>query len=85
MEKTHEISGPTLQYTPPSTFKIGEKWTKTPLVTTAQLKGHLALLRAFSQLRAKIEGLEVEAWTTDRYIPDNKHKRWVWFVGLAVE
>ncbi|KAG6855435.1 hypothetical protein H0H87_002951, partial [Tephrocybe sp. NHM501043] len=85
MEKAYEDSDPTLQYTLPSTFKIGAKWTKAPLVTTAQLKGHLALLRTFARMRKMVEELTMEAWKPDRCIPHNKHKRWVWFVGLAVE
>ncbi|KAG6830419.1 hypothetical protein H0H87_008167 [Tephrocybe sp. NHM501043] len=73
------------EYTIPKTYKVGGKHTNTPFVTSAQLKGHLALLRAFAQLRTKIDGLKVEAWKSDRYIPDKPNKRWVWFVGFAVE
>ncbi|KAG6843359.1 hypothetical protein H0H87_005486 [Tephrocybe sp. NHM501043] len=86
MEESHQgFDGPTPQYTLPSTFKIGKKCTEAPLVTGAHLKGHLALLGAFAGLRVMVEGLKAEEWKPDRYIPENKHKRWVWFVGLAVE
>ncbi|KAG6825381.1 hypothetical protein H0H87_009679 [Tephrocybe sp. NHM501043] len=85
MEKPCEDSNPTLQYSLPHTFRIGAKYISTLLITSAQLKGHLALLNVFRGLRTKVEELTIEAWEPDRYIPLDKHKRWVWFVGLAVE
>ncbi|KAG6834392.1 hypothetical protein H0H93_009939, partial [Arthromyces matolae] len=82
--KTESSSSP-LGYQFPETFKIGKKETDGLLVDTNQLRGHLALLNAFSMLRAKIEGIKVGEWTEDRYMPKDKDKRWVWFIGFAVE
>ncbi|KAG6908089.1 hypothetical protein DXG01_006180 [Tephrocybe rancida] len=84
-QDSKEEESPPLSYKLPHSFKIGKKQTDAPFVTSAQLKGHLALLDAFSQLRAKIDGHKVGDWSSDRHIPDDKYKRWVWFVGFAVE
>ncbi|KAF8189720.1 hypothetical protein BJ912DRAFT_1058966 [Pholiota molesta] len=68
-------------YTPPTNFKIGIKTTAEPLVSIQQIKGHLALLNAFSELRNSIEGAEISV----PYVPNDKERKWAWFVGLAVE
>jgi hypothetical protein len=68
-------------YTPPTNFKIGIKTTTEPLVSIQQIKGHLALLNAFSELRNSIEGAEISV----PYVPNDKERKWAWFVGLAVE
>ncbi|KAG5641124.1 hypothetical protein DXG03_005951 [Asterophora parasitica] len=87
----------------PTSFSIGRTRTSRPLVNVAQLKGHLALLRAIVELRAHIEGsvdnlgfgngndAESETAGADSFpappplIPSYSGRRWVWFVGLAVE
>jgi hypothetical protein len=71
----------------PSTFTVGSKTTRQPLVSSDQLKGHITLLRAFHALRQSIENFEND--TTHR-LPELAEKltvdeRWSWFVGLAVE
>ncbi|KAG6908090.1 hypothetical protein DXG01_006181 [Tephrocybe rancida] len=80
-----EEETPALCYKLPHSFKIRKKRTDAPFVTSAQLKGHLALLDAFTQLRAKIEGHKVGNWSSDWHIPNDKDRRWVWFVAFAVE
>lgn len=72
-------------YTFPSTFTIGSKRTVAPLVNSAQLKGHLALLHAFAELRSQIDGLDGQVKAVLPLMPDDKERRWAWFVGLAVE
>lgn len=77
-------SNPTAQppdYTFPTRFEIGGSLTDGLLVDIPQIKGHLALLDAFANLKKEVE-------ETDIPIPDmpfDKEKRWAWFVGLAVE
>jgi hypothetical protein len=68
-------------YTPPTNFKIGIKTTAQPLVSIQQIKGHLALLNAFSELRNSIEGAEISV----PRVANDKEGKWAWFVGLAVE
>ncbi|KAI6101714.1 hypothetical protein EV401DRAFT_1876405 [Pisolithus croceorrhizus] len=58
--------------------------TKVHLVTPSQLKGHLALLHAFHELKKKVqEGVD------DRFPEYTQtlggERRWTWFVALAVE
>lgn len=63
-------------------FQIGTHSTP-PLVTPNQLQTHLNLLKAFNDLRTKIEqggeGLPSATASLDA------DKRWVWFLQLAVE
>ncbi|KAF8185116.1 hypothetical protein BJ912DRAFT_1060663 [Pholiota molesta] len=68
-------------YTPPTNFKIGIRTTAEPLVSIQQIKGHLALLNAFSELRNSIEGAEISV----PRVANDKEGKWAWFVGLAVE
>lgn len=63
-------------------------WPNNPLqvVEVAELKGHLALLRAFASLRASVEGLEpsqLNVWNVQML--EDKDRRWARFVGQAVE
>lgn len=66
-----------------SNFKIGYHTTPSPLVSPSQLQTHLNLLRAFKDLRTRIEqdthNLPSAAASLD------VEKRWVWFIELAVE
>lgn len=71
-------------YTPPSSFKVGQRTLTSPLVHADELKVHLSLLRAFKRLRTTVEAGEVAAW------PELVRKleapqRWAWFIGLAVD
>lgn len=66
-----------------SDFKIGHRVVPSPLVSTSQLQTHLNLLRAFRDLKDRVEqhphGLHQLAVSLDT------EKRWVWFLQLAVE
>ena len=44
-------------YTAPTQFNIGVRRTSESLVNIYQLKGHLALLHAFAELKKQVEGL----------------------------
>ena len=69
------------RYDFPTKFKIGRVFTNGLLVNVDQIKGHLALLEAFSNLKTQVDGLTLGI----PKMPDDLEKRWVWFVGLAVE
>lgn len=74
-------------YTPPSTYTIGPYRT-APLLTPSQLKGHLALLGAFSELKTTVEDLKNPTDSESKrfpFLPAKKERKWTWFVGLAVE
>ncbi|KAH8825620.1 hypothetical protein DL96DRAFT_1609437 [Flagelloscypha sp. PMI_526] len=74
----------------PESYNIGKKFTP-PLVKLPQLKGHLALLRAFLRLKERVdnfsytESREYVALPNDRKLGNSRMKRWVCFVELAVE
>ena len=68
-------------YSFPKRFKVGRVFTDGLLVDIEQIKGHLALLNAFSNLKAQVEGLIPGI----KDMPIDREKRWAWFVGLAVE
>jgi hypothetical protein len=71
-------------YTFPTSFRIGSRQTRKLLVTPAQLKGHLALLRAFHSLRCIVDEAKddrIPAWVKSM----ESERRWAWYVGLAVE
>ncbi|TFY50729.1 hypothetical protein EVG20_g11361 [Dentipellis fragilis] len=68
----------------PTVFRIGSQTLEEPIVQPKHVKCHLNLLRAFHELREKVEA------GTDTRIPPSvrpmeKDQRWAWFVGLAVE
>ncbi|KIM42763.1 hypothetical protein M413DRAFT_123346 [Hebeloma cylindrosporum] len=71
---------PPPNYTPPSKFTIGSSTTE-PLVRIVEVKGHLALLHAFSELKNQVDALEVPV----PHVPADNEKKWAWFVALAVE
>jgi hypothetical protein len=68
------------QYTLPETFNIGQCSTQH-LVHPDQLKAHLQLLAAFSQLKQRVVASE----NLIAGLESDSEKRWVWFVNLAVE
>lgn len=76
---------PLPNYTLPVNFSIGDRHTEAPLVTVTQLKGHLALLHAFAVLRSQIDALDKNRDHVIPMLPDDKERRWNWFVGFAVE
>lgn len=69
------------KYTAPSTFSIGDTVTE-PLVGLPEIKGHLALLHAFAELKKQVGSADT---SNVSYVPENKEQKWAWFVGLAVE
>ncbi|KAG6907306.1 hypothetical protein DXG01_009470 [Tephrocybe rancida] len=73
------------RYDFPQTFAIGARCTNAPLVSSAQLKNHLALLHAFAGLRTRIDGLYPGRNEEIPFLPREGERRWGWFVGLAVE
>ncbi|RDB14774.1 hypothetical protein Hypma_016304 [Hypsizygus marmoreus] len=78
-------NAPPPSYAFPVTFSIGQERTNGPLINRSQIKGHLALLHAFYRLRTDIDALDARAKTRLPFMPDDKDRRWAWFVGLAVE
>jgi hypothetical protein len=75
-------NGPPPAYTAPTQFLIGTSQTDSPLVNVPEIKGHLALLRMFAELKNEVAELGPDSAP---YIPTDKEKRWSWFVALAVE
>ena len=71
-------------YSFPLTFSIGQNRTSAPLVTSNQLKGHLALLHSFALLQFQIENASPDILSPEVYKLD-KDLRWIWFVGIAVD
>ncbi|KIM42769.1 hypothetical protein M413DRAFT_38911, partial [Hebeloma cylindrosporum] len=55
--------------------------TTEPLVRIVEVKGHLALLHAFSELKNQVNVLEVPV----PHVPADNERKWAWFVALAVE
>lgn len=74
------------EYISQSQFRVGKGVTTAPFVTPSQLKAHLGLLRAFRDLKLKVQ---------DNSNPSNvfpplagaldPEARWVWFLELALE
>ncbi len=79
---------PPTQVPPPPTytvltrFTIGQSRTDGPLVSIPEIKAHLALLHAFAELKNSVDAVEVPIVSN---VPQDKEKRWTWFVGCAVE
>ena len=79
-EKGGDLDAPP-GYTFPSKFSVGGKLTEGPLVDIPSIKGHLALLRAFADLKEQVEGTAFEI----PYVPEDGEAKWAWFVGMAAE
>jgi len=69
-------------YTVPTRFTIGQSLTDGPLVSVPEIKAHLALLHAFAELKGSVDAVEMPVVVN---VPQDKEKRWAWFVGCAVE
>jgi len=66
--------------------KIGDKEINEPLVTTTQLRGHLALLDVFKHLKDEILALPPRYTSLDSASPVGGDEiQWAWFVSLATE
>ncbi|KAH6879916.1 hypothetical protein BKA70DRAFT_196508 [Coprinopsis sp. MPI-PUGE-AT-0042] len=69
------------QYSFPTSFRVGGKQTEGVFVTLAQIKGHLALLNAFADLKRAVAACQDPI----PQMPADVEKRWAWFVNLAAE
>lgn len=76
------ISDAPPDYALQSNFKIGKATTPKPLVAAAQLQLHLDLLRAFKELRTRVE--RDQNGFLDIVQALEPERRWVWFLELAV-
>lgn len=88
---------PHTPYNAPKTYSIGQHPTVAPLVPLKNLRSHLRLLKAFRELRdrvelsaqdgetkIKFEGTDAASTEAVVKAADGKTK-WTWIVGLAVE
>jgi len=67
-------------------YTIGDKTLDEPLVTTAHLRGHLALLDVFNRLKEEIDNIPLPYARSER--PDGTdplENQWTLFVSLATE
>lgn len=78
---TENVESQPPQYTFPTSFKVGGVRTDGLLVSIPQIKGHLALLRAFGNLKSEVESCQNDIL----HMPLDKERRWAWFVGLSAE
>ena len=81
VDYTMDNPAPPPTYTAPTQFHIGSRLTPEPLVNISQIKAHLALLHAFSELKNEVEELQEG---TIPQMPADLERRWAWFVTLAV-
>ena len=74
------------EYISQSQFRIGRAVTTAPFVTPSQLKIHLGLLRAFRDLKLKVQD---NSDVGNAFPPLagalDQEARWVWFLELALE
>lgn len=74
------------EYISQSHFHVGKTITSVPFVTPFQLKVHLGLLRAFRELKLKVQE---DSDVTNTFPPLagalDPEARWVWFLELALE
>lgn len=75
---------PPPEYTPPSNYDIGGQALHQPFVSVEQLKAHLALLRAFKDLRTIVEEGTDSRLPLDVRALDQPALRWGRMVALAV-
>lgn len=74
------------EYISQSQFHVGKAVTLVPFVTPSQLKIHLGLLRAFRELKLRVQD---NADIANTFPPLagalDSEARWVWFLELALE
>lgn len=71
-------------YAFPNKFTISSHRTPS-LINLSQVKGHLALLQAFAELRLQVDNTsDPKEWDLT-YVPKDKERLWGWFVGMTVE
>lgn len=81
---------PSYDYTPPKQYVVGRQSVTEPFVGIDQLKAHLALLRAFKQLKVAVEegeGIRLPPRIRDIQAAEGAQSalRWSYIVSLAVE
>ncbi|KAG5636121.1 hypothetical protein H0H81_009053 [Sphagnurus paluster] len=69
--------------TTPLKVPIGVHCTPKSLVAIQEVKGHLSLLHAFAELRSQVDTYSAEYAVP--LMPEDKDRRWAWFVGHAVQ
>ena len=79
-------AGDSPEYAPQSQFLVGKRTTPAPLLTPSQIQVHLGLLRAFRELKLKVQ----ESSDVANSFPPlagalDPEARWVWFLELALE
>jgi hypothetical protein len=74
------------EYISQSQFHVGKAVTSVPFVTPSQLKVHLGLLRAFRELKLKVqENPDIANAFPPLAEALDPEARWVWFLELALE
>ena len=74
------------EYISQSQFHVGKAVTLTPFVTPSQLKIHLGLLRAFRELKLKVqESSDIANTFPPLSAVLEAEARWIWFLELALE
>ncbi|TCD60359.1 hypothetical protein EIP91_010319 [Steccherinum ochraceum] len=89
-EETYQVTAldaqASMTYSGPPSYRIGDHDLKHPFVSIPQIKAHLALLRAFKELRTTVQETDAKSLNLPPVVSElTKDKRWTWFVGLAVE
>ena len=74
------------EYALQSQFRVGRAITPAPLLTPSQIRVHLGLLRAFRELKLKVqESSEIVSAFPPLAGALDPEARWVWFLELALE
>jgi hypothetical protein len=74
------------EYALQSQFRVGRVITPAPLLTPSQIKVHLGLLRAFRELKLKVQEISDDASALPPLaVTLDSEARWVWFLELALE
>ena len=74
------------EYIAQSQFCVGKAVTPVPFITPSQLKIHLGLLKAFRELKLKVqENSDVANAFPPLARALDSEARWVWFLELALE
>ena len=89
MSTSTDQSAPPPYYLEEVRISVGGKVPNQSFVTTAQLKAHLGLLRAFRELKNRVTDLEANQDVRNK-LPSlaqelGPQDRWTWFLELALE
>lgn len=74
------------EYISQSQFRVGKAVTLVPFVTPSQLRVHFGLLRAFGELKLKVQA-NTDVGNVFPPLAEalDPEARWVWFLELALE